>query len=150
MSDGNPSAKGTYLLLARLDQATWIDVGRLGTYTFPSGWYVYVGSALGPGGLKARLNRHRREDKRLHWHIDYLLEHAEFEESWTIRSISRLECALAARVCQLPKAHVIVPRFGASDCRCDGHLVHIPYEPSVRQIEHLLGGWGWDMPGVDS
>jgi Uri superfamily endonuclease len=149
MSDEKLSAKGTYLLLASLDQPTPIGVGRLGVFTFPGGWYIYVGSALGSGGLKARLDRHRRRNKRLHWHIDYLLQRAEIEASWTIRSAARLECVLAARVCKLPQAQILVPRFGASDCRCAGHLTHVPYRPSVHQIEEMLAQRGWGAMGVN-
>ncbi len=36
------------------------------------GYYIYVGSAFGPGGVNARVSRHFRNTKKLHWHIDYL------------------------------------------------------------------------------
>jgi len=66
----NPSEpRGTYALLLELDQQTVITVGRLGTCSFPAGSYVYVGSALGSGGLSARLAHHRRPVKRFHYSI---------------------------------------------------------------------------------
>ncbi len=51
-----------------------LKIGRLGVFLFPAGRYVYTGSAL--SGLNRRLARHQRQEKRLHWHIDYLLRHA--------------------------------------------------------------------------
>ena len=62
---------GAYLLLVRLSKASRITVGRLGTFAFPRGWYVYAGSAM--RGLSGRIARHRRSRKERHWHIDYLL-----------------------------------------------------------------------------
>ena len=70
-------SKGTYALVLHLECTEEITVGKLGMFTFPAGYYLYVGSALGPGGLEARLARHRRRGKKLRWHIDYLLEHAQ-------------------------------------------------------------------------
>jgi Uri superfamily endonuclease len=64
--------KGVYQLLIRLDTDETIPVGKLGTFAFPAGFYVYTGSAM--GGLDARIARHLSRIKRFHWHIDYLLE----------------------------------------------------------------------------
>jgi len=65
--------KGLYLLLLELDHV--IDPVIAGQrLALGPGLYVYVGSACGPGGLRARLARHlcgRR--RRLHWHIDKLI-----------------------------------------------------------------------------
>jgi len=64
---------GTYALILHLSKKLErIEIGKLGRFAFDAGFYVYVGSAFGPGGLKARLQRHLRTDKPLHWHIDLL------------------------------------------------------------------------------
>jgi Uri superfamily endonuclease len=118
--------KGTYLLVARLKRAARIQVGKLGQFDFAAGWYAYAGSALGPGGLEARLARHARRDKRNHWHIDYLLQHAVLEEIWQAAWPQRLECAWAAAIAGLPGAQLPVRGFGASDCRCAAHLIYLP------------------------
>jgi Uri superfamily endonuclease len=133
-------AKGTYLLLIRLDRSTALPVGRLGTFPFCKGWYAYAGSALGPGGLQARLARHAREKKRVHWHIDYLLGHACLVQSWQLACPIRLECEWAAALLRLPEACVAVRYFGASDCRCPGHLIYWPSRPQDDQIEATLRG----------
>ena len=45
---------------------------------------------------------------------------------------------LNARLSELPGARLLVPRFGASDCRCPGHLVYLPRRPLDREIERAL------------
>ena len=62
---------GTYALIIALDRARTLQVGRRGKFHFPAGFYFYAGSALGPGGLAGRLERHVRAAKRLDWHVDY-------------------------------------------------------------------------------
>jgi Uri superfamily endonuclease len=98
-------------------------VGKLGTFLFPAGRYIYTGSAL--SGLECRLARHRRHEKKRHWHIDYLLEHACIEEITLLQTRERLECALNAEALARPGARVIAARFGSSDCRCPAHLVYL-------------------------
>ena len=66
--------KGVYALLMRLSRRRKIVIGKMGTFVFSPGWYVYLGSAHGSGGLAARTARHRRlnSQKRKHWNVDYL------------------------------------------------------------------------------
>lgn len=115
---------GTYALYLKIEQETKISVGRLGIFVFPAGYYVYVGSALGSGGLRARLSRHQRGDKKLYWHIDYFLLHANIVGVQVDSSGERLECRWAQALLSVPGAQVIAPRFGASDCRCPAHLIY--------------------------
>jgi Uri superfamily endonuclease len=125
-----------------LDQARVIQVGRLGEVAFPAGWYLYVGSALGPGGLLARLERHVKHlgtDKRAHWHIDYLREQATWAGAWARPSERRLECEWAAMLRHLPDAEIVAPGFGSSDCRCPAHLAHVPTLPDKAWFAINLG-----------
>lgn len=138
MTDYPTSSRGTYLLLIWLGKPTKLTVGRAGTFTFQAGWYAYAGSALGPGGLQARLARHARTEKRIHWHIDYLLEHACLVQSWQAVCPDRLECRWSAALDHIPKAQIVPRRFGASDCRCPGHLIYWPSRPEDLRIEHTL------------
>lgn len=127
---------GTYVLALWLETQQRIVVGRLGEIEFPSGWYLYVGSAMGPGGLQARLARHREHigrAKRAHWHVDHLRERAAWGGAWALASHQRLECDWAAQLQRLPGAEIVAPGFGASDCRCSTHLVHV----------HALPGDEW-------
>jgi Uri superfamily endonuclease len=129
------SAGGTYALLLRLDAPRVVRVGALGELDFPSGWYLYLGSALGPGGLAARLARHKRHaDKRLHWHIDYVRAVMTLVEVWTEPGDVRQECGWAAAAAELPEASIIAPRLGASDCRCPSHLYYYARRPQLEQF----------------
>ncbi len=68
-----PEAKGTYVLIAFAGQMTRLEIGRLGTFAIVPGFYAYVGSAFGSGGLRARIGHHLESTAALHWHIDFLL-----------------------------------------------------------------------------
>ncbi|MEW8259618.1 MAG: DUF123 domain-containing protein, partial [Candidatus Thiodiazotropha taylori] len=59
-----------------------IQVGRLGLCDFTRGWYLYVGSAFGPGGVAARCAHHRRISPRPRWHIDYLRAVTNLRQIW--------------------------------------------------------------------
>lgn len=117
--DNGQKGKGAYLLLIRLPVAREITVGRLGVIHFEPGGYVYAGSAL--GGLKGRVGYHLKQNKRLHWHIDYLLEYAHVDKVLTIETDERLECAVASMLSRYFEA---IPNFGSSDCKCKSHLFY--------------------------
>jgi sugar fermentation stimulation protein A len=117
------SRGGVYQLYLRLRTRVRIQIGRLGAFEFPVGSYVYTGSAL--NGLERRIARHRRREKRLHWHIDYLLAHAEIERVLVFPTRERLECELNQRTMTEGGGQVVVPGFGSSDCRCKTHLLRI-------------------------
>ena len=73
---------GTYVLILWSRGVHRIRIGRLGELLTRPGFYVYVGSAFGPGGVRARVARHRRGCSRPHWHIDYLRSRTRLEEVW--------------------------------------------------------------------
>jgi len=126
--------KGTYALVLHLECTEEITVGKLGTFTFLAGYYLYVGSALGPGGLEARLARHRRRDKKPRWHIDYLLEHAQLVEVWSAALTDKSECLWAQAARELPGYEMPVPGFGSSDCRCLSHLIYLARKPAYEEF----------------
>jgi Uri superfamily endonuclease len=102
-----------------------ITVGRLGCVVFPAGLYAYVGSALGIGGLAARVARHRRGEKRRHWHIDYLLDHARIVDVYVDATGRRLECRWSQALLSYAGATEGPRGFGASDCQCRTHLFYL-------------------------
>ena len=69
---------GAYQLIMRLVRPAVITIGALGSHEFPLATYIYTGRAS--RGLKKRIERHLRNEKRLRWHIDYLLQQAHIEE----------------------------------------------------------------------
>lgn len=107
----------TYQLTFSLRSDRALTVGKLGTFQFLAGDYIYTGSAK--QNMKQRLERHLKKTKPLRWHIDYLLT---LDESIVkrIELFTESEC----RVNACTKGNTIVHGFGASDCRshCKSHL----------------------------
>ncbi len=127
---------GAYILIIRLDNTLCLPVGRLGGCVFNDGYYAYAGSAL--GGLDARLKRHLRKDKKLNWHIDFLLMQAFIIQIWYLLSEIKLECSLNAILSEMPGANQPIKGFGSSDCTCRTHLVHFLKEPSYYDFSEVL------------
>ena len=119
--------KGSYILLIRLPEAQTMTIGSLSDVYFPQGYYAYVGSAL--GGIKARLSRHLNLNKKLHWHIDYLLPKASITDIIIGESEDRVECAIARA---LSAQFDSIPGFGSSDCRCSSHLFFAAKEKQIK------------------
>ena len=112
---------GIYTLIIKLSNKREIKVGRLGTFVFPKGYYVYTGSAQ--NGLEKRINRHLSSEKKLHWHIDYLLCYAKVIK--VVRYVGRKdECKLNSVTGKSAGATQIVKKFGSSDCNCVTHLYY--------------------------
>lgn len=127
---------GTYVLILECVKARQITVGRRGPSSIFPGYYLYVGSAFGPGGLEARIRRHARREKRLRWHIDYLRAHSKVAAVWFSTADRRLEHCWAAALSRMPGL-VPVPRFGASDCGCPTHLFHSEDPPSLAAFRRV-------------
>ncbi|HYA22015.1 MAG TPA: DUF123 domain-containing protein [Thermoproteota archaeon] len=98
---------------------------------FHPGLYLYVGSARGPGGLRARVARHLRRDKVRKWHIDYLTASSSFNLIGVFMGMSKkwMESAL---VTELIKEGMdqIIPRFGnTDDSKTESHLLAVTTAP---------------------
>ncbi len=118
-------APGAYLLLLALSQALALPQPALKSACLQPGNYLYAGSALGPGGIRARVLRHARKGKRLHWHIDHVSEAGTLMAALALPGMG--ECDVLGTLLALPGVTVPVPGFGASDCRaCPAHLLKAP------------------------
>lgn len=137
------NAKGTYALTLALDKESTITVGRLTTFSFPPGYYLYVGSAL--RGLFPRVRRHILGSKKLRWHIDYLRQKASVVEVWYLLSDERLECSWYQVAAGMPQAQVLIAGFGSSGCGCRSHLVYFTSLPSFEVFRYRLGEKGLDL-----
>jgi Uri superfamily endonuclease len=135
---GLPSLPGTYVLVLRFSKRLEIVVGKLGVLAVRPGCYVYVGSALGPGGLAARVGRHCRPEKTLRWHVDYLRAEAQVEEVWYATGKSHRECRWTSVLRAFPGASVPLTGFGASDCGCRSHLCFFSLPPSLAGFRRKL------------
>jgi Uri superfamily endonuclease len=105
----------------------------LGEVSFKEGEYLYIGSAK--SCLERRLQRHLRKEKRIFWHIDYLLENQKVKifQIWTIDK--KVECQAAEVLCQNPAIKIIKKGFGSSDCKC---LTHLFFIKDKKRIEKIL------------
>lgn len=128
------SGPGTYVLLIEAPERGEARIGKLGTIAFDGGWLLYVGSAFGSGGLRARVRRHLGNSKTLHWHIDYLLAEAEVTEVWWTDDDTKREESWVEALRGMPEARVPLRRFGSGDCGCEGHLVHVPERPGMEAL----------------
>jgi Uri superfamily endonuclease len=142
--------KGAYLLVLRNVKLQTLNVGKLGRLSFQSGYYVYVGSAMGSGGINSRVTRHLRfrilKRKKPKWHLDYLLR-SNFKpvEVFKIPSLKPVECKISKTV--ETAAEFTFEGFGSSDCveGCKGHLHYFRFNPSSWLTE-ILGeaGLRWE------
>jgi Uri superfamily endonuclease len=133
-----PATGGLYLLLLDLESDSNLKIGKLGEIIFEPGSYAYIGSAGGPGGLATRLAHHLRppQQKRKHWHIDYLLPYSRlWGVAWSIGN-SHSECEWAAALEAIGERYPY--SFGASDCRCAGHLVKFTDPDPVHHMKNLI------------
>lgn len=71
--------------------------------------------------LEKRIERHLKDEKKKHWHIDYLLDMTKVENVIFGESEKRKECDIAKK---LSNEFSSVQNFGCSDCKCDSHLFY--------------------------
>lgn len=134
---------GTYALILRSSQPSKLLVGKLGEMQVQPGFYIYVGSAFGPGGLQGRLSHHLRPPAFPHWHIDFLRQAAEVVDVWVLEGLEKSEHAWARALCAWPECSIPLLRFGASDCRCPAHLVYTPAWPPEEWFAKRLSASRW-------
>lgn len=131
---------GTYVLVLRALQPRAVRVGKAGRLDVVPGYYLYVGSAFGPGGVAARVKRHLRGRKALHWHIDYLSWATRCECTWYTYDPVRREHEWARSLAGVPQLTIPMKGFGCSDCCCESHLFFSRSRPPSDWIRRALGG----------
>lgn len=124
-----------------------VKIGHLyEDYKFNKGYYVYIGSAM--NSLSARIKRHISDDKKLHWHVDYLLKNKNTDIREVIFNVSdkKIECDLAS---EIAKDGVGINNFGCSDCNCNSHLIYFNRKrdalDSVKRAYQLLNFEYFDL-----
>jgi Uri superfamily endonuclease len=122
---------GTYALVSAADDTQDVPIGKLGTLLVEPGFYVYLGSAFGPGGLAARVTRHLRRDKVQRWHIDFLRPVVTVVEVWLEVNGDKRECRWATALASRSAATIPMVGFGSSDCACASHLIRFPRRPRL-------------------
>ena len=122
--------RGTYALLVHVPYYLTLTAGELGMLSLKAGYYAYIGSAL--GGLEQRVGYHLRAQKKLRWHIDYLLARARSVDVIAAQSEERKECAVAG---ELAKNLSSIHGFGSGDCECESHLFYSPdFHELLKQV----------------
>lgn len=128
------SGKGVYCLIFE-NRTCKLEIGKKGEFSFYAGFHIYVGSALGPGGLK-RVKRHislsRNQNRNPRWHVDYLHLSPAFRLASAVYAFTsaRLECELASRI-----GGDSVSGFGCTDCKCSSHLFYRTRSPLLEITE---------------
>ena len=116
------AAWGAYIMCLHLPSLVEIADPRLPISWLATGWYFYVGSARGSGGIRARLKRHFQADKRLHGHIDQLTANAD--QIAALALVDDRECELVDKLLKSGRFSIPVAGFGSSDCRrCASRLL---------------------------
>ena len=126
----------SYQLFINVTKRINLKVGKLGTFKFPVGCYVYTGSAK--KNIDNRIKSHFSKKKNLHLHIDYLLNNDDVYII-DIKKSEITECSLNKKT----KGTIIVDGFGSSDCNlcCKSHL---KYKENIALAElsaNALGGY---------
>lgn len=130
------SRPGTYVLVFGLDTDISASVGSLGEISLDAGYYAYVGSAFGPGGLKARTGRHRKMSKHTKWHIDHVRPYLTLHEIWYAID-EKVECSWANQMVAM-SSELPANGFGSSDCRCNAHFFKFAKSPSFNAFRALV------------
>lgn len=113
---------GSYCLELYAKQEFEVVVGKNHNLKGLKGFYYYIGSAFGPGGLRSRIAHHCGVNVKPHWHIDYIksaipiiaiayaYQSIKHEHQWAeiLRSNGFLGHA----------------GIGASDCHCESHFFY--------------------------
>ncbi|RAO78589.1 hypothetical protein DPC56_07495 [Methanothermobacter tenebrarum] len=138
--------RGTYCLIIRVGETSYLNVGSLGKVKIERGCYVYVGSAF--NSLEARIMRHLSENKRIHWHVDYLLAHENtmIEDVIFTTDERRLECLISKRL----ENRKSIEGFGCSDCRCKSHLHYYEnFEAAKNEILNVMEELGTKIMSLE-
>jgi Uri superfamily endonuclease len=123
--------KGSYILNLYLKAGTHVSIGRLGIHPLKKGHYLYTGSAMGPGGLNARLGHHRAVTETPHWHVDYLRRICRIRKIWFLEGSENMEHQWSDYLSKQAGSVIPIPGFGSSDCTCP--------DPWIREMGRITG-----------
>ena len=134
--------KGSYCLIINQENDSEIEIGkRLRKINFDKGHYVYVGSAM--NSLEARLNRHLSDEKKIHWHVDYLLKQTEITDIIYNESTRKIECELSQYLSTKTNG---IKDFGCPDCDCESHLYYFKNRnEAIESVENAYKSIAMDF-----
>ncbi len=130
--------KGTYTLVMVCKEPFRVKIGRIAHVRIGKGFLLYTGSALGRGGvsLERRIERHYRKGKKVKWHVDFLTVRPEISIKKTVclKSLKRFECRINKLIISELMGKPVILHAGATDCKCDGHLLSV----EVADVQRIL------------
>ncbi len=136
-----PDCKGYYTLIMRIQSSTELYIGSLGRQAIDKGYYIYIGSAMGRGGIKQRVKRHLLKQKTKKWHIDYITSLPHTKVLYVI-TICTLEENKEEEISQKLSKKLIpyIKKFGATDKKSYTHLFKCPstLKKCVKDITQIL------------
>ena len=109
-----------YSIFLSIENDCEVEIGKLGTYLFQRGVYVYIGSAK--RNLMKRIERHVCKEKKKRWHLDYIRPYGTILKIITYDD-SLTECELAGKF--IAKGEIPVHKMGSSDCKCPSHFIYL-------------------------
>jgi len=124
---------GVYALLIENSKEKELEIGSLGMVHFSKGYYVYIGSAQ--RGLKRRIERHYSRNKKLRWHIDYLLNHAKIIDHLSLPLPKKCEEMVAL---EMQNIFPYIKNFGSSDTHASSHLFYCEEDSIWQKVKELL------------
>ena len=134
------SETGSYVLILKCSQYKEIVVGKSGRMELEPGFYLYAGSAFGPGGISARVSRHLRTGKNLRWHIDFLREQTHVHAVLLEYSETRREEPWVRHMAECGRFKIPMAGFGSTDSRHRAHLFYTAGTPDLTQLADQLDG----------
>ncbi|MFA9555894.1 DUF123 domain-containing protein [Evansella sp. AB-rgal1] len=118
-----PDTDQLYVIMMNLLEDRHVAIGKLGSFLFHKGTYIYVGSAK--KNIQARVKRHINKEKPTRrWHIDFFSSNTSVIGFITFPH-HKGECQLKDFIQKQFHGTVVAKGLGSSDCSCDSHLLKI-------------------------
>lgn len=131
--------KGIYAIIINISEKLDLNIGKNRNYNFLPGYYIYIGSAFGThsNNIENRLSRHFSNNKKLFWHIDYLLNCSKIKiiKAFYAKTNLKKECELSAQFFNYSNAD-LYKNFGNSDCKADCNT-HLYYFGNISNLEDI-------------
>jgi len=127
--------KGVYVLVLKCTGEKSVRVGSFGHISIKPGYYYYVGSAFGGGGLSSRIKRHLKTAKKCRWHIDYIRRHMKAYRIYTTTEDVEHKLADRLKACD---TEIPMKGFGSSDCSCISHLFYSAEMIDISALECII------------
>ncbi|MCS7138555.1 MAG: GIY-YIG nuclease family protein [Crenarchaeota archaeon] len=125
------------MLILSVERRIRFKPGSLPSVELPSGCYVYVGSAKGPGGFEKRISRHLKKIKKAKWHIDYLTRKKGVRVEGVFYTLPKYSESMLTNFLSSLGFRAMIKGFGATDCPRDFSHLLSSGEDAKRTVERI-------------